>query len=101
MHHADHWRSIVGQSDEQVIDLIQNDQINILVDLAGHTNEKPPNTFLPINLHPCRSLGSAIRTQQGSMPSIIASLTTLPILSAKSRRPCRTAGPTTSGHVVL
>ena len=45
MHHADHWRSIVGQSDEQVIDLIQNDQINILVDLAGHTNENRLTLF--------------------------------------------------------
>ena len=101
MHHADHWRSIVGQSDEQVIDLIQNDQINILVDLTNHTNENT-NTFAH-KPAPVQVTCSAIRTQQGSMPSIIASLTTtLPILSAK---------PATSipnswsdylrGHVVL
>ncbi|NVL89828.1 MAG: tetratricopeptide repeat protein, partial [Desulfobacterales bacterium] len=31
------WRDIVGMSDEQVADLIRDDQIDILVDLAGHT----------------------------------------------------------------
>ena len=31
------WRDIVGMSDEQVADLIRGDQIDILVDLAGHT----------------------------------------------------------------
>ena len=31
------WRDIVGMSDEQVADLIRNDEIDILVDLAGHT----------------------------------------------------------------
>jgi predicted O-linked N-acetylglucosamine transferase (SPINDLY family) len=34
---ADHWRSIAGQSDSQVADLIRQDRIDILVDLAGHT----------------------------------------------------------------
>ena len=31
------WRDIIGMSDEQVADLIRSDQIDILVDLAGHT----------------------------------------------------------------
>jgi FkbM family methyltransferase len=34
---ADCWRDIVGMSDEQVANLVRNDQIDILVDLAGHT----------------------------------------------------------------
>ena len=34
---SEHWRSIVGQSDNDVVDLIQRDGIDILVDLAGHT----------------------------------------------------------------
>ena len=34
---ADHWRSIVKISDEEVADLIRKDEIDILVDLAGHT----------------------------------------------------------------
>lgn len=34
---ADEWRSTIGLSDEQVANLIQQDQIDILVDLAGHT----------------------------------------------------------------
>jgi predicted O-linked N-acetylglucosamine transferase (SPINDLY family) len=34
---TDHWRSIVGLSDEQVADVIRRDGIDILVDLALHT----------------------------------------------------------------
>ena len=34
---ADHWRSTVGLSDERMAGLIRQDQIDILVDLAGHT----------------------------------------------------------------
>lgn len=33
---ADAWRDIAGQSDEQVADLVRADQVDILVDLAGH-----------------------------------------------------------------
>jgi protein O-GlcNAc transferase len=32
-----HWRRITGQTDQQVADMICSDQIDILVDLAGHT----------------------------------------------------------------
>jgi predicted O-linked N-acetylglucosamine transferase (SPINDLY family) len=35
--HADQWRNTVGLSDEQMAGLIRQDQIDILVDLAGHT----------------------------------------------------------------
>ncbi|HUV49876.1 MAG TPA: tetratricopeptide repeat protein [Anaerolineae bacterium] len=31
------WRDIAGMSDEQVADLVHKDEIDILVDLAGHT----------------------------------------------------------------
>jgi protein O-GlcNAc transferase len=31
-----HWRNIVGPSDEQIADMVRKDQIDILVDLAGH-----------------------------------------------------------------
>jgi protein O-GlcNAc transferase len=34
---ADHWRSVVGLSDDAVAQLIYDDRIDILVDLAGHT----------------------------------------------------------------
>ena len=34
---SDHWRNIVGISDEDVTALIQKDKIDILVDLTGHT----------------------------------------------------------------
>ena len=35
---ADHWRDIVGLSDGAVYEQIRNDQVDILVDLAGHTS---------------------------------------------------------------
>lgn len=34
---ADHWRSTVGLTDQQVADMIRADRIDVLVDLAGHT----------------------------------------------------------------
>lgn len=37
--HAGHWRRIVGLADAQVADLIREDRIDILVDLAGHTGD--------------------------------------------------------------
>ena len=36
---ADTWRNIAGLSDEQVASLVCSDQIDILVDLAGHTDD--------------------------------------------------------------
>ena len=35
---ATHWRSIHDMDDTHVVELIRNDQIDILVDLAGHTD---------------------------------------------------------------
>jgi predicted O-linked N-acetylglucosamine transferase (SPINDLY family) len=34
---ADHWRPTVGLSDDALADLIRQDRIDVLVDLAGHT----------------------------------------------------------------
>lgn len=34
---ADHWRSLVGLDDSQAAELIRQDRIDVLVDLAGHT----------------------------------------------------------------
>lgn len=36
--HVDHWRSLVHVRDVEAATLIRSDQIDILVDLAGHTN---------------------------------------------------------------
>jgi len=35
---CDHWRSIFGITDSEVVNLIRDDKIDILVDLSGHTN---------------------------------------------------------------
>jgi len=35
---AANWREVVGKSDEDVVSMIEADGIDILVDLAGHTN---------------------------------------------------------------
>jgi protein O-GlcNAc transferase len=35
--YADYWREIAGLSDEQAAELIRNDRIDLLIDLAGHT----------------------------------------------------------------
>ena len=37
MAQADHWRSTVGFSDQQVADMLQADGIDVAIDLAGHT----------------------------------------------------------------
>lgn len=46
---ADHWRSTINTSDEQVARMIHDDQIDILIDLAGHTafNRLPVFTYKP------------------------------------------------------
>lgn len=41
---CDHWRSTLGLSDTEIIEQIKRDQIDILIDLAGHTQ----NNRLPI-----------------------------------------------------
>jgi len=35
--YPDHWQSLVGMSDDQAANLIRQDEIDILVDLGGHT----------------------------------------------------------------
>ena len=42
---ADVWRNIVGLSDPQVADMVRQDRIDILVDLAGHTADNRPLVF--------------------------------------------------------
>ena len=34
---VDHWRSLIGMPDKAVAELVRNDRIHLLVDLAGHT----------------------------------------------------------------
>ena len=43
--HADHWRDIMPLSDQAAAEQVRADRIDILVDLAGHTNESPIGLF--------------------------------------------------------
>ncbi len=49
----DQWRSIVGLSDDQAAELVRRDQIDILVDLSGHTANNRLLVFGE-SRHPCR-----------------------------------------------
>jgi protein O-GlcNAc transferase len=42
---VDHWRPIVGLNDDQAVQTIRSDRIDILVDLAGHTNSNRLGVF--------------------------------------------------------
>jgi predicted O-linked N-acetylglucosamine transferase (SPINDLY family) len=42
---TEHWRSIVGLSDQAVVEQVQADGIDILVDLAGHTGNHRLSVF--------------------------------------------------------
>ena len=42
---SDHWRDIHGVSDEQVEEMIRQDEIDILVDLTGHTDSNRLRVF--------------------------------------------------------
>lgn len=44
--HCDHWRDITALSTSELFDLIQHDQIDILVDLAGHTSHNRLETLV-------------------------------------------------------
>ena len=44
-HHADQWRDCLSHSDEQLADLIGTDGIDILIDLALHTEDSRLLTF--------------------------------------------------------
>jgi protein O-GlcNAc transferase len=42
---VDHWRPIFGLDDDQAVQTIRSDRIDILVDLAGHTNSNRLGVF--------------------------------------------------------
>lgn len=44
-HATDHWRDISAMTDERAAGLIRHDEIDILVDLSGHTDKNRPLLF--------------------------------------------------------
>ncbi len=42
---ADHWKSVIGLSIDQIISQIRNDEIDILIDLVGHTGKNYLSVF--------------------------------------------------------
>lgn len=51
----DTWHNIFGQSDEAVASLVQQDRIDLLIDLAGHTPDARLGVFA---MHPARTQAS-------------------------------------------
>lgn len=43
--HADHWREVAPLADDTLAQLVRTDQIDVLVDLAGHTLDQPIGVF--------------------------------------------------------
>ncbi|MDO9042908.1 MAG: tetratricopeptide repeat protein [Desulfocapsaceae bacterium] len=53
--HVDHWISSIGLSDDELAERIRSDEIDILIDLAGHTGRNRLPVFsrkpAPVSLH--------------------------------------------------
>jgi len=67
---ADHWRSLVGLSDEAAASLVTSDGIDLLIDLSGHTGATACRCS-PADPHRCRSVGSVISEQPALPPWIM------------------------------
>lgn len=74
-----HWKEIFGRTDEEVAKLIQQDQIDILIDLAGHTarNRLPIFAWKPAPIQ-VTWLGYFATTGVNEIDYLIADPWTLP-----------------------
>ncbi len=70
---ADHWRPTVGMSDAGMAELIREDRIDILVDLAGHTAHNRLLVFAerPAPVQICHLVGLSQTTGMAAMDYVL------------------------------
>jgi predicted O-linked N-acetylglucosamine transferase (SPINDLY family) len=78
--YADRWRSTIGLSDAAVADLIRADQIDVLVDLAGHTAGNRLLAFArkPAPVQIAHMIGSGTTTGLSAMDAFLADARLVP-----------------------
>lgn len=93
---CDHWISTIGLTDEELTARIRDDQIDILVDLAGHTSRNRLKVFArkpaPVSLH---WLDFGYTTGLTAIDYYLTDLSAAPLGSEHlfSERPWRLPGP--------
>ncbi|WBT38303.1 O-linked N-acetylglucosamine transferase, SPINDLY family protein [Hyphomicrobium sp. DMF-1] len=91
--HATRWRSTVGLSDADLAELIRNDGIDILVDLAGHTSGNRLLTFArkPAPIQVAHMVGSGTTTGLTAIDAFLINEALLPMGAERyfSERPIR------------
>ncbi len=77
--HCHHWREVFGRMDNETAELIEKDEIDILIDLAGHTgrNRLPVFAWKPAPIQ-VSWLGYFATTGVGAIDYLIADPWTLP-----------------------
>ncbi len=76
---AEHWRDAVGYAPDQLLNLIRRDELDVLVDLAGHTAHNQLALFAArAAQRQCSYLGYPFSTGLSAMDGYIADAATVP-----------------------
>ncbi len=90
---ADAWRDVRGEPDTRVMQRVQDDAIDVLIDLSGHTHGSRPHLLAsrcaPLQLG---YLGYLFDTGLAGCDGVIGDATTLPPATASARNPLRLPG---------